>query len=122
MPRRIRGPQGVCFALAALLASTGASAAFFLDSVTLLQWLDDYDAYQERREIRYMAKTSQYVGYVTGVLDALDGTRFCLAGGVGAEQTAAKVAEYARQHAGNLPRHASETVVAALAEQYPCKR
>lgn len=107
---------------ALLLVSTSASAAFFLDSATLLEWLPDYDSYQERREIRYMAKASQYVGYVTGVADALDGTRFCLPGGAGAEQTAAKVAEYARQHAQSLPRHASETVVAALAEQYPCKR
>jgi hypothetical protein len=116
-------PRKVRFAFAALLMTCGvASANFFLDSLTLLQWLDDYEAYQERREIRYMAKASQYVGYVTGVADAQDGTRFCLPGGVGAEQTAAQVAEYARQHAKSLPRHASETVVAALAEQYPCKR
>jgi hypothetical protein len=107
--------------LLTLLFASPVDAAFFLDQPAMAGLLDDYEAYQERREIRYMAKASQFVGYVTGIVDALDGTRFCLSGGMDAERTTSIVAGYIREHPKDLPRHASETVVAALVSRFPCK-
>jgi hypothetical protein len=108
----------VAFSL--LLFATPPQAAFFLDSAGLKEMLTDFDAYQDNREIRYMAKASQYVGYVTGVVDALDGSRFCLSKGVTAEQAAGIAAKYVQDHPEGLSRHASETITTALAGNYPC--
>lgn len=104
------------------LFTTTAQAAFFVDPAALREMLTEFEAYQERREIRYMAKASQYVGYVTGVVDALDGTQFCLIGGVGAEQAARMVAQYLQQHPERFTRRASEAVVSALAAHFPCAK
>jgi len=104
------------------LSATTANAAFFLDSAGLKEWLTEFEAYQERREIRYMAKASQYVGYVSGMVDALDGTRFCLPAGVTAEGAAERVAKHVREHPEVLTHRASEAVISALGVNYPCKR
>lgn len=109
------------FVTALLLASTIAEAAFFMDAKALVQLLSDFESYQDGREIRYMAKASQFTGYVTGIIDASDGTAFCLKGGVGAEQAAGVVAHYLRAHEAALPRKGSDAVGAALAERYPCR-
>jgi hypothetical protein len=113
--------KSVFIAVSLLLFATQPEAAFFLDSDGLKAMQTDFEAYQENREIRYMAKASQYVGYVTGVVDAWDGSRFCLTGGVNAEQAAAIVAKYVQDHPEGLNRHASETVAAALAATHPCR-
>lgn len=105
-----------------LLSATTTNAAFFLDSPALQDLLADFEAYQGKRQIRYMAKASQYVGYVTGVVDALDGSRFCLPGGVTAEQAAGLVAKHIREHPETLSRHALDAVTAALSADFPCKR
>jgi len=111
--------KSVCLLL--LLSATTANAAFFLDSVALHDLLAEFEAYQDKRQIRYMAKASQYVGYVTGVVDALDGTRFCLPGGVTAEQAAGLVAKHIREHPETLSRHALDAVTSALGANFPCK-
>jgi hypothetical protein len=112
----------VALAILALGFCPQAFPAFFLDNAGLEVLLQDYDSYQERREIRYQAKASQFVGYVTGIVDALDGRKFCLRGGVNAEGAAAIVANYVRIHPDERPRHASDKIQSALAAQYPCKR
>ena len=105
-----------------LMQSPMAEAAFFMDATALQGLLVDFEAYQEKREIRYMAKASQFIGYVTGVADALDGRQFCLPGGVDGEQTSLWVAEHLRLHARTLPRHATDAVTDALKEKYPCRQ
>lgn len=105
-----------------LLQSPITQAAFFMDANTLQRLLTDFEAYQENREIRYMAKASQFVGYVTGVADASDGRQFCLPGGIDGEQTSIWVAQHLRLHARTLPRHATDAVTDALKEKYPCRQ
>jgi len=107
--------------LITLLSANAAQAAFFVDASSLRELMAEYGYYQEGRQIRYMAKASQYVGYVTGIVDALDGTKFCLPGGVTAEQAAAKVAAYLNAMPDKLTRRASDSVAAALAANFPCK-
>lgn len=115
------GMKKTFVALLFLLFTTAPQAAFFLDADGLKEMLTDFDAYQESREIRYMAKASQYVGYVTGIVDALDGSRFCLSKGVSAEQAAAIVAKYVQNNPEGLNRHASEIITVALAAKYSCR-
>ncbi len=105
----------------ALLLTTNTQAAFFLDANSLQDMMTEYGYYQEGRQIRYMAKASQFVGYVTGIVDALDGSKFCLPGGVTAEQAAGKVAAYLTAKPDALTRRASDSVVAALGANFPCK-
>jgi hypothetical protein len=109
-------------ALVLLSSASVCDAAFFLSTNGMMQLLPDFEAYQEKREIRYMAKFSQFLGYVTGIVDGTDGTVFCLPGAVDAEQAAGVVARYLREHPEGLPRKASETVSAALASRYPCRK
>jgi hypothetical protein len=103
-----------------LLWAGSVQAAFFMDTNALMQLLPDYEAYQDKREIRYMAKASQFIGYVTGIVDGTDGGKFCLPGAVNAEQASDVVAGYLRHPGSALPRKASETVADALASRYPC--
>jgi hypothetical protein len=110
-----------CIGLILLLSATTANAAFFLDSAALQDLLAEFEAYQDKRQIRYMAKASQYVGYVTGVVDALDGTGFCLPGGVTAEQAAGLVAKHVREHPEPQSRRGLDVVISALAANFPCK-
>ncbi|QFY42627.1 hypothetical protein F6R98_08330 [Candidatus Methylospira mobilis] len=105
-----------------LIYTSFSQAAYFMDSAELKELLIDFDAYQENREIRYMAKASQYVGYVTGVVDSLDGSRFCLTKGVSAEHASGIVSKYLRDHPDGLDRHASEIISTVLAASFPCRR
>jgi hypothetical protein len=105
---------------AALLWTASAQAAFFMDTNALMHLLPDYEAYQDKREIRYMAKASQFIGYVTGIVDGTDGAKFCLPGAVNAERASDLVAGYLRNPSSALPRKAADTVADALASRYPC--
>ena len=106
--------------LLSLLWAGSAQAAFFMDTNALMQLLPDYEAYQDKREIRFMAKASQFIGYVTGIVDGTDGSKFCLPGAVNAEQASDLVAGYLRNPTSVLPRKAADAVGDALASRYPC--
>ena len=66
--------------------------------------------------------TSEYLGYVTGVWDALEGFVVCTGDNITRGQIGDMVGEYLKNNPGIRDKQASSIIMIYLNSKYPCKK
>jgi hypothetical protein len=93
------------------------SWANFTSGNELHEWLSQS---QDKNESRY--HTGLFRGYVSGVVDTGNDVLFCTPDGVTRGQYTAVVAKYIKEHPEQWNQPASELVISAMKQAFPCKK
>lgn len=112
------------YVIAALLAlSSMHSFAGYVDGNQLKQWHDEKVKHESGRgaQTDYFS-VGQDFGYVTGVVDSLDGIYFCPPLNVTKGQLTDIVAKYINKNPEMRNKLGSDLVVNALSPVFPCKK
>jgi hypothetical protein len=110
----------LCVTFFSALALPSATYAQFVDGKTLKDWADAGDRLSDDTDF---SQASQFIGYVTGVMDViyvLNSGVICLSANVTVGQLTAIVKKYVREHPEEWHLVASSLVFKALVEQFPC--
>jgi Ssp1 endopeptidase immunity protein Rap1a len=88
----------------------------------LKAWMNEGEAVEAARPGAKLLKAGQYMGYVAGVGEALDGLAWCSRPGVTLGQTMDVVSKYLRDNPEKLHEPAGLLVLNALGNAFPCKK
>ena len=113
----------VALTLVAAAIAAPAAGAGFHDGHKLKEWAEAYDRSLtgEKQKPTDTQEVLTFMGYVTGVNDALQGMILCTPPGVKIHELVVVVKKYVRQHPEMLKRPASHSVIEAISQAYPCK-
>ena len=113
----------VALTLVAAAIAAPAAGARFHDGDKLKEWAEAYDRSLtgEKQKPTDNQEVLTFMGYVTGVNDALQGMILCTPPGVKIHELVVVVKKYVRQHPEMLKRPASHSVIEAISQAYPCK-
>jgi len=100
---------------------TPVVAAQPMQGQELYDYLEEYVRVQSGNEGNSV-KAGMFLGYVRGVLDALDGTALCPPSTVPAEYLIQQVAQYMRKHPQSQQTVSRVLVLEALRGQFSCPR
>ena len=110
--------------LVMLFASLPVAAAwqYSFSGNTLAEYMREYDKANRGDSNVNWGKAWAFRGYVLGVFDIGNDALFCPSAPIPAEQTQAIVARYIAENPARWAEPASELVVGALAQAFPCKK
>ncbi len=104
-----------------LAAAGAAPAACFVEGATLARWITAYDRVAAGRGGDADAHDAALLaGYIEGVVDAGDGTLFCLPGGLPVSDVLALARRELASDRRSAQRPAMVVLATALQADYPC--
>ncbi len=110
------------FCLVLVSVHPNASGAHPLTGQELRDYWGEYSKIQEGQEGNW-AKAGMFIGYVRGVLDALEGTTLCLPDGVPVEYLVKEVALYLQEHQDRSNKNAGRNLIFdAVRGRFACRR
>lgn len=105
-----------------LAASFGANAGFYDGNKLKAKSDADERVLQGRSKGGDIADSGNYLGFVVGVHDVLDGVLFCTPSNASVGQVTAVVTQYLKANPAKWSESATTLVIGALAEAFPCKK
>lgn len=107
--------------VAGLAAAGAAPAAYFVEGATLARWIGAYDRVAAGRGgDADVHDAALLAGYIEGVVDAGDGTLFCLTRSLPVSDVLALARRQLEADPGQAQRRAMVVLADALKADYPC--
>ena len=107
--------------VAGLAAAGAAPAAYFVEGATLARWIGAYDRVAAGRGgDADVHDAALLAGYIEGVVDAGDGTLFCLTRSLPVSDVLALARRQLEADPGQAQRPAMVVLANALQADYPC--
>jgi Ssp1 endopeptidase immunity protein Rap1a len=120
LPEMCRMRAWLVLLLAAALCRPCA-AAYFVDGATLARWIGAYDRVgDEQASEDDIHDASLLAGYIQGVVDAGDGSLFCLSRPLEVRQVLEFTRQYLQEHRDQVDLPAAVLVGVSLFGPFPC--